>query len=84
MHLSPPSLPPTPCLFQVNGSRGVVTRFMNRAEYEADLRSQLTAAKRALKRGGADLPLSPGGGGGLSSVGAQLERVSRQLQLLSK
>lgn len=68
---------------QVNGSRGVVTRFMSRADYEAELRSQLAAAKRSLKRGG-DLPLSPGGGGGLSSAGAQLERVSRQLQLLGR
>ena len=59
---------------------------MSKAEYEADLRAQLAAAKRSLKRGG-DLPLSPGGGfvvSGLSSGGAQLERVSRQLQLLGK
>lgn len=61
---------------------------MSKAEYEADLRAQLAAAKRTLKRGG-DLPLSHGGGfggggGGLSSAGAQLERVSRQLQLLGK
>ncbi|PRW56986.1 DNA helicase ATP-dependent [Chlorella sorokiniana] len=70
----------------VNGSRGVVTRFMTRAEYEADLRSQLAAAKRALKRGSGDPLLSPGGGGGggLSSAGMQMERVSRQLQLLGK
>lgn len=83
--MQPQHLPACPTrLPQVNGSRGVVTRFITRAEYEGDLRSQMAAAKRALKRSGAEPGLPPGDGSGASAAGAQLERVSRQLQMLSK
>lgn len=89
-----PLVPTTACipapafLWQVNGSRGVVTRLLSRGEFEADLHTQIAAARRAMRgaAGGAAALLSPGGSGPLDMGRAamQYEKLARQLQVFQK
>ncbi|KAL4451826.1 hypothetical protein ABPG75_007488 [Micractinium tetrahymenae] len=72
----------------VNGSRGVVTKFITLAEYTGQLSKELEAAKRELKKGGAgaafdalESAASPGPGADRgAAAGKQMDQLQRKLE----